>query len=483
MAFPTFTYTFTNGSTADATQVNQNFTDILNGISDTTKDISVAALTAAGTATLSGNIIFGANVTKTLTFNGSIASNVLFTANTTYNIGSATLGVLAIYIGGTSTFTTAIKSAATASWTLTLPTTAGTSGQVLQTNGSGTATWATATLAAPPANFLVNSAFDYWQAAGTSTTITATGGGSPAPTGVGLGYGPDQWSVNNILGGGTVEGIITLAQQAGVTNGSKFGAQAKITTAPTGTGIQNGCELWQTLSNRSTAQLYGQTASFTVLVKAVGNVTQAGVQFYYSATEIKAATSIGAEVLTTVSSGAFTSCTINGQALGTSMTLSGVVGVRIRITGVSSGNTYDINNGFTVEQASLNIGATASASFIRQHVDPVTELLSCNYFYCKTFATTTAPAQNAGFTGALGFRAPSLNGAASVNWIYPVMMRATPTIVSYSPNAASANWSTSGVTPTYVSDQVSPNSHQAGASTAMTLNNSYAIQLTADARF
>lgn len=142
MAFPSYTYTFTNGSTADATQVDQNFSDILNGISDTTKDISVKAITAAGTTTLSGDVTLGASTSNTITFNGKVGSSIPVGVNTSYDFGSATLGLRSVYIGGTSTFTTRIMGAATASWTLTLPTTAGTGLFFLQTDGSGVTSWA-----------------------------------------------------------------------------------------------------------------------------------------------------------------------------------------------------------------------------------------------------------------------------------------------------------------------------------------------------
>lgn len=142
MAFPSYTYTFTNGSTADAGQVNQNFSDILNGISDTTKSISVSAITAAGTTTLNGAVSLGQSTSSDLSFNGSIASNIPIKTNSAFDFGAATLGLKSLYIGGTSTFTTRIFGAATSSWTLTLPTTAGTGGLFLQTDGAGVTSWA-----------------------------------------------------------------------------------------------------------------------------------------------------------------------------------------------------------------------------------------------------------------------------------------------------------------------------------------------------
>lgn len=121
MASPSYTFTLTNGQTADASQVMQNFNDILNGIIDGTKDISVASLTAAGTTTLNGGLNFGNSSSDNLIILASLAGDLPIKTNSTYNLGSATLGLLGLYIGGTSTFTTQIAGAATASYTITLP--------------------------------------------------------------------------------------------------------------------------------------------------------------------------------------------------------------------------------------------------------------------------------------------------------------------------------------------------------------------------
>jgi len=129
MAFPSYTYTFTNGSTADATQVNQNFTDILNGISDTTKDISVASVTAAGTATLNGNVTLGSSTSKTITFNGVMSSTLNIGTNNSYDIGTITTGGLrALYFSsGAASFTTKVLGQSTAANVIvTLPAATGT---------------------------------------------------------------------------------------------------------------------------------------------------------------------------------------------------------------------------------------------------------------------------------------------------------------------------------------------------------------------
>ncbi len=100
MAFPSYTYIFVNGTTSDATQVNQNFTDILNGITDGSKDLSIAALTCAGTATLNGNVNLGNSAADDLSITGSLASSLPIKTNASFDIGSATLGLRKLYLGG-----------------------------------------------------------------------------------------------------------------------------------------------------------------------------------------------------------------------------------------------------------------------------------------------------------------------------------------------------------------------------------------------
>ncbi len=76
MAGPSVTYTFVNATVSDASQVNQNFTDLVNGATDGTKDYNINALTAAGTATLNGNVILGNAASDTIAANGYVSTNL-----------------------------------------------------------------------------------------------------------------------------------------------------------------------------------------------------------------------------------------------------------------------------------------------------------------------------------------------------------------------------------------------------------------------
>lgn len=115
MAYPSVTYTFSNSTTADATQVNQNFTDLINGLSDGTKDLSISALTVAGAATLNGAVNIGNATSDDLTITGYLASSFIPKTNQTYDIGTADLGLRALYLGVASAGALTAKVIASAS--------------------------------------------------------------------------------------------------------------------------------------------------------------------------------------------------------------------------------------------------------------------------------------------------------------------------------------------------------------------------------
>lgn len=149
MGFPTVTYNFTNGTTADGTQVSQNFTDIINGVSDGTKNISISALTCAGSATLNGSVTLGDSSADLLVITASLNSTVTINTTTSYDIGSTTVGLRALYLGdaGSAARCTKLLGGTIASgWTLTLPTgvPAG-AGFVLESTTGGATSWSSRT--------------------------------------------------------------------------------------------------------------------------------------------------------------------------------------------------------------------------------------------------------------------------------------------------------------------------------------------------
>jgi hypothetical protein len=126
VASPSVTYTFSNSTTADATQVNQNFTDIINGLTDGTKDLSISALTVAGNFTFTGTTFSIGNASSdTLSITASLASSIAVSATYSWDIGGSTAGIKKLYLGSSDSAarTAAIAAGAvTSSYTLTLPT-------------------------------------------------------------------------------------------------------------------------------------------------------------------------------------------------------------------------------------------------------------------------------------------------------------------------------------------------------------------------
>ena len=108
MAYPSVTYTFANDTTADAAEVNTNFTDLINGFSDGTKDLNMNAGTFAGAVTFNGNVTVGNATTDDLVVTSRLASDLIPKTDSTYDLGSTSLryatGWIDAITGTTATF-------------------------------------------------------------------------------------------------------------------------------------------------------------------------------------------------------------------------------------------------------------------------------------------------------------------------------------------------------------------------------------------
>ena len=141
MANVSVTHSFTNSTTADATQVNTNFTDIINGTSDGSKDFSISALTCAGNFTANGTTnTLGSASNDDLVINASLASSVPIKTTFTYDVGTSTIGLRSIYFGDAGSAarsTRVIGGTVASSYTITLPVAVGSAGQSVANLGSG----------------------------------------------------------------------------------------------------------------------------------------------------------------------------------------------------------------------------------------------------------------------------------------------------------------------------------------------------------
>jgi hypothetical protein len=91
-----------------------------------------------------------------------------------------------------------------------------------------------------------------------------------------------------------------------------------------------------------------------------------------------------------------------------------------------------------IGEAKLEVGSAPSSFAARQFT---ADLLLAQRYYAKTFPQGTKPAQSAGLAGArCATTASATAGTVSTSWAFPVEMRTSPTMTTYNPSAANANW-------------------------------------------
>lgn len=108
------------------------------------------------------------------------------------------------------------------------------------------------------------------------------------------------------------------------------------------------------------------------------------------------------------------------------------------VVAIWSDSQLAVNDEFNVSQAGLYDGAEVKDWMID---NPAQVLESCQRFYSKTFPQLTAPAQNAGVSGALRGMvaiAGAVTTSSTIQWRFPVPMRVAPTLTFYNPSAANA---------------------------------------------
>lgn len=153
------------------------------------------------------------------------------------------------------------------------------------------------------------------------------------------------------------------------------------------------------------------------------------------------------------------SITVPGDLTGTWLTAPNTIGMNISFD-MGSGSNFQSTAGtwqagnFTGTSGAAKLVANAAATLYIANVQlfagnqPIPysprpfrlELNLCQRFYQKTFQTGVAPAQNAGVSGAITVKNPIALGDPSEWWQFVPKMAGTPTITTYNPSAANANW-------------------------------------------
>ena len=132
-----------------------------------------------------------------------------------------------------------------------------------------------------------------------------------------------------------------------------------------------------------------------------------------------------------------------------------------------------IGNIFAITGVQVEVGNTATPF---EHRPFGVEMDMCQRYYEKSFPYATAPAQNVGATlGATYATGQVLNQAFSSAVNFAVSKRAAPTITTYAPDAATANWSTNATTPTASTTNIGDSAFAVIGNTAVTAGNGYSI--------
>ncbi len=123
-----------------------------------------------------------------------------------------------------------------------------------------------------------------------------------------------------------------------------------------------------------------------------------------------------------------------------------------------------------------------------EYLEFAEDLARCLPFYEKTFPYGTAPAQSAGVAGALQVKNPIAAGYPQVSWLYKTPKWKVPTVVTYNPSAANANWrNITGAADVAESVNPAASADMGGtmittSGTVATIAHILAIHATADAR-
>jgi hypothetical protein len=257
-------------------------------------------------------------------------------------------------------------------------------------------------------NKLINGNFDIWQR---GTSFNANG------------YSADRWYFNT--------NALTLDRiSSSVGDNSTFRARL------TATNAANSFTLTQALEAATVNSLKGKKVTFSFWAKASGGVIGFGAQKHTTADQVSAGSwnLLGSGTIASDGTFAKYSATFDVPDDGTAN------GVRVYFTGAN------IPNGATLEINRCQLEEGSFATPFEQR-SPAVELALCQRYYAKTFPQEIAPAQNAGTANALAFIAPIAAQTFVYTWKLPVTMRKSPTVTTFNPTAANANWTSNPSSP------------------------------------
>ena len=269
-----------------------------------------------------------------------------------------------------------------------------------------------------------NGSFDVWQrGAGGSASITITGAATV--------YTADGWYfVSN------ANQTVVASAQAALSVGSRVSAQFQRNSGSTGTGTFT---LGFPLDTDEVQFMRGNLSALRFILSTGANwsptVVVANV-FVGTGAPTKQVNGYAGQsnpISTTVAIGPSASTTIT---LSGSRIASNAAQMEVQFQWTPSG-TAGANDFLQIDDVQLEPNPVSSPYGI---IPFGLELFLCQRHYQKTFNYSVAPAQTAGTVGALAALIVGAGTAGFAAWNFNPPLRAAPSVTTYSPVSANANW-------------------------------------------
>lgn len=272
-----------------------------------------------------------------------------------------------------------------------------------------------------------NGGFEVWQrGAGSSASFSVSASTTQ--------YVADRWYIAT-----AANEAMTVAAVAGLTGNSNLAAKITRNSGQTGTATM---QIGYPLDTDEIVRVRGKIVTLTAVVKTGANFSPGASQFAIvfvtgTGSPVKQVSGYSGQVI--VIDQAFTlapSTTYTLTATASAAVAANATQAEVAIDWSPTG-TAGADDSFTIDDVQLEIGM--STQFERVPFDKM--LLGCKRHYQTTFPYGTAPAQNAGVAGALGFTSQITTAASAfTQWNFPVEQRASPSITTFNPSASNANW-------------------------------------------
>lgn len=353
---------------------------------------------------------------------------------TAYNTGTGALTVEVSDIGGSGTL---------ADWSIRVSGKTGTAGAAGATGANGSAI----------RNLIINGAFNVWQR-GTSFTGLTNGGQK---------YTADRWLWSE---NGSPDGIFTVQKTADGPTIAQAGRyvpeclEIVCTGSETAVAADDQFNISQRIEGNNTKVLgFGQTGAKSIRVSFWMKSSTTGVQCVALINGAGDRVYVKEVTISVADTWEFKEFTVAGDTTGTWLYDTGI-GLNLRfvqMAGTDYQGTPDVWTASSTLRATANqVNLAVSGRYVRfalvqlevgtttsafEDRDWEKELSLCKRYYYKTFPYATAPAQNAGLTGTVTYRA-LVAGLTPHSFCitHPVHMRVAPTVTFYNPSASNANW-------------------------------------------